>query len=228
MHYENSEIRGINNDIVLIKGNLSTRNFYIQKAEVELRKGKEKERFIATWKYELPGNSLISIRTRTGIEVARIFLTKDTLLVNDRMNRILYYGKPGFIHRNYGIPQEFLPLIIGDYLKGTDSKGESINCAGGKAIKAAAIKGIKVEYIVDCKLDKLMGIDIFSAERAKSAEFRFSDFIKRNGGLLASRIQIKYYDMNAGVSIKIEKIETPWDGKINFIPGKGYEEKKLD
>ena len=47
---------------------------------------------MATIKYELPDKYLISIRSKAGIEAARIFITKDTVLINDRIksNSILW------------------------------------------------------------------------------------------------------------------------------------------
>ena len=208
--------------------NLSAGNFYIQKADVEITRDGDKEKFMASWKYELPGKSLISIRTRTGIEIARIFLTKDTLLVNDRINRILYFGKPDYLRKNYGLVPEFLPVVLGDYIKGTVKLEEDINCNEGRASLNTAVKGIKTEYIVNCKSGKIIETDLYNEINKKQVEMRYFDFVRRTEGIIASKILIKYYEMNVEISIKIDKIENPWEGKINFIPGRGYEEKRLD
>ncbi len=215
-------------DVKLKERNLSENSFYIQKAEVEIRRGGERERFIASWKYEISGQSLISIRTKTGIEVARIYIDRDTVLVNDRINRILYYGKPGFIKRNYGVPAEYFPLLIGDYIEGSGNNVKEINCKQGKASLGVSLKGILTEYLIDCNKNKLVGADLYNDKRAKTAELRFFDFIRRDGGIMASRILVKYYDINAQMSINIDKIEYPWEGNITFIPGKGYEKQLLN
>ncbi len=226
----NGNAEGTGNEIVttLSTRNLSINNFYIQRADVEIKRDGEKNKFVTSWKYQLPGKSLISIRTRTGIEIARIFITRDTILVNDRINRILYFGRPDYLRKDYGLIPEFLPVILGDYIKGAGRFEENIGCNEGKAIINTAVKGIKTEYIVSCRNGKLIETDLYNEINKKQIQMRYFDFVKRTEGIMATKIFIKYYEMNAEISIKINKIEYPWEGKINFIPGKGYEERRLD
>ena len=69
------------------------------------------------WKYlkfEYPDKYLISIKSRTGIEGARIYISEDTILFNDRINKKMYYGSSLYLKRKYGLTTNFLPLIFGD------------------------------------------------------------------------------------------------------------------
>jgi hypothetical protein len=212
----------------LESNNLSSKNFYIRKAEVEIKKGDERERFLVSWKYEVGSKSLFSIRTRAGLEVSRVFLTADTIIINDRINRIVYSGKPLFLRRKYGLPQELVLAVVGDYIRGSGQMPAELKCIGGSVNLGTSVKGVKTEYVVDCRKGKIAETAVFDGEGRKALEMRFGDFESRNGEIAASRILIKYYDMDAEINIKVDKIEYPWEGMVTFIPGKGYDKKSLD
>jgi hypothetical protein len=87
--------------------NITNSGFFIEKAEIEINNDKGKEKFIANIKFELPDKYLISLKSRSGIEGARIYLSKDTILVNDRINQIEYYGTSFYIRKKYGFSRKF-------------------------------------------------------------------------------------------------------------------------
>jgi hypothetical protein len=231
---EKSEISGISNDLteknlikILTKGNLSDSSFYIQKAEVEIITNGEKEKFLAAWKYEKSGRSLLSFRSRTGIEVVRILITKDTVLVNDRINRKTYYGKGDYIAGKYDLNVSSLPVFIGDFIGGNYYLNEFVKCNEGSINLQTSIKGLKTDYIIDCKKNKIISTSMYNSLNEKEIDINFSKFIKVEQKIIASRILVKYYKNNYEVNIKIDKIICPWDGKVEFIPGKKYEVLEL-
>ena len=71
----------------IIKNNLSKENFYIQKADIKVTQDNISVRFIASIKFRKPDSLLISVKSRTGIEAGRAFITKDTILINDRIKQ---------------------------------------------------------------------------------------------------------------------------------------------
>ncbi len=207
----------------LNEGNLSDSGVYIQKAEIEVIKDNKSDKFLATWKLDTLGNSLISVRSKTGIEIARIFFDKDTLLINDRINRKLYYGKPDYLRERYFVPGSFLPLLIGDYIGKGSEKAEESGCRAGILNLESTVKGIRTEYVADCKKGKIVNAVLFSEFGKKEIEINFSDFINAGNGFIASRIRIDEYSLNSKVDIRISRIEHPWYGDVVFIPGRKYE-----
>ena len=82
-------------------------------------------------KYRLPGNYLVSIRNKTGMEAARVYVTHDTVLINDRIYRKLYIGSNEYLLKKYGIATNSLPLVFGDYLKGLSEVEILKDCSNG-------------------------------------------------------------------------------------------------
>ncbi len=75
----------------LIASNLTQETLLILfKADVEVFNNGENRKLISTVKYRKPGNYLVSVKHRTGVEAARIYITKDTVLINDRIYKTLY------------------------------------------------------------------------------------------------------------------------------------------
>ncbi|MGD0341781.1 MAG: hypothetical protein ABSA76_08760, partial [Bacteroidales bacterium] len=71
--------------------NLSNNNFFIKKIDIEIKINGEKQKFMAYVKYKTTGQWLLSLRSNTGVEAIRAWVTADTLLINDRLQQKLYY-----------------------------------------------------------------------------------------------------------------------------------------
>lgn len=199
--------------------NISNRSYFIQKAEVEVIRPEGRDKFIATIKFEKPDRYLISLKSRTGIEGARIFITKDTILVNDRINKKLYSGTTAYLKLKYGMPQNLLPLIFGDIILDKKSESSNIECHDDKAALDCAVKGIYLSYIIDCKKNKTEMVSIGEQE----ISLKFNKYFILNNIMIPGTVGFRAGKYNTAVNIKISKVEYPWDGNVNFIPGKGYE-----
>jgi hypothetical protein len=207
--------------------NISNNNFFIQKADIEISSVEGKQNIIGSIKYLKSGTYLISIKNRAGIEAVRIFLSKDTLLVNDRVYRRLYYGSPKWISRKYGIPYEILPVMLGDYIfdKMADSKTEK--CING-SVTIDFVKETKwLKYVIDCKLNKVVFAYFQSIENEREAELKYTKFYKWGEILAPGRIQIRNIEKGIDIVIRIKKIQSPWNGTIDFVPGNKYDLIKL-
>jgi hypothetical protein len=201
--------------------NLTTEGFFIQKAEIEINTGDERQRFLASVRFDPAGKYLISLRSRTGIEAARIYLDKDTVLGNDRINRVLYYGKPDVLSRMYGIPFDLMPVIFGDII------GETVNdvsgrCGGGSFKTDQVVKGNHMVYRVDCGRRKIISAENEGNLLASVSEIEFSDFIEIDGITAPSYIKISHLRSETMVTIRIDQIERPWSGSVELIPGGRY------
>ena len=207
----------------LERQNLTNKNFYIQKADIEVNSDNQNQKFSASIKYETSGVYLISLRSKTGIEAARVYLTKDTVLINDRINRKLFYGNPDVLGVKYGIPAEVVPLLVGDYIQEDKTSLQEKPCVDGQIEMDGSVGGIKIRYTVDCKKAK-----VITAVREGSlfniiTELTYRKFIKTGDILSPGKIHITDFKTMVNIDITIGKILYPWYGKIEFVPGNKYE-----
>jgi hypothetical protein len=207
----------------LEKQNLTNNSFFIQKAQIEVSSDEVNQKFNGSIKFVTPGKYLISLRSKAGIEAARIFLSDDTILINDRINRKLYYGKPEVLNRKYRISASVMPIVLGDYIKDNKSINENIPCSEGKLDLERFVNGLKIRYTVDCKKAKIILAQQKGSLNNVITEINYGDFIKTGDILTPAKIHIEYTKSMVNIDIRIEKIESPWNGNIEFIPGYKYE-----
>lgn len=223
---ERSELKGTvvaNWEVIeelVVKQNITANNFFINKARIEIITRDVKESFLATIKFIYPDTFLVSLRSKTGIEAARIYFTGDTILINDRINRKLFYGRPGNAGRKYGISPEILPVLLGDFIDENVNQSDN-ECINGEIVINTAIAGNKIRYLIDCNNAKVITVSRESSNNNIPAIIKFGKFIREGGIFFPSIIDIEYSEMN--VNIKIEKMEYPWNGNIDFINGNNYE-----
>lgn len=206
--------------------NLSNHNFYIQKAEVDFDSPNSGLSFIATIKYVIPDQYLISLRMKTGIEIARIYLDSDTVLANDRINRKLIHGEPSALSARYGIPLDIIPVIFGDFIGDSSDEQQQVNCENGTVSVGTYIKGVKLVYDIDCGQRKPVQVRQESYSGITSG-IQYDDFIKNGDGSIPRLITLTHHESGSTVKIKVEKIEAPWNGTIEFVPGSRYEHVEL-
>jgi hypothetical protein len=208
------------------KNNLSNDDFNVQRADVVLNANGNEQKFIASFKYKLPGIWLISIKSNTGIEAARVWITDDTVLINDRLHKKLYYGKSSILEEKYGIPVKAIPVLIGDFIE-TDRKIEnSIDCREGIDDEVAQFKNFKVEYVISCRESKTLESKIVSPNK-NAVQISYSKTKKNNNRKYPTKIILKDPKENVVIEIKIRSIDFNNNEKIEFIPGKGYEKVLL-
>lgn len=201
--------------------NITAQSFFIQRAEIELISGEESQRFIGNMKFVSPDKYLVSFKSKAGIEAARIYITKDTVLVNDRINKKLFYGKPENLRKKIGIAYEVLPIILGDFIKGNEKLIEKVVCADDVTDLDCSVSGMKISYKFDCNKMKIIEARLESGFKSDYAVIEFGTFIKAGSGLMPSRIRV--ISDKFEIIVRIEKIESRWEGNIEFIPGSRYD-----
>lgn len=211
----------------IAKQNISNQNYFIEKAEVDVDAGGSGMSFTATIKFVMPDEYLISLRMIAGIEAARIYLNSDTVLINDRLNRILYYGDPENLGSKYGISPKLIPVIFGDFISDETGKGGYNDCQNGKVFLDTFVKGAKLVYEVDCSKTKITGLLQEGSYNNSLSELSYSDYIKSGNVLTPSFIRFLHNSSGSSVDIKISRIIIPWVGDIEFIPGNRYEKIQL-
>lgn len=205
------------------KQNITGGNFTIDKADIQITTSKGTEKVIVSIKYEKPDRFLVSIKSKVGIEIARILISEDTLLINDRINRKLYYGSSGYLKEKYGITFSIIPLLFGDYIEYSNTDNYTPDCSGGILNRCYKSGSLKIEYLIDCKKGKAVRTMFQYASGKTKVDIKYEGFLNTGSILFPGKIKINDSQSSVTIDIKIKKIETALKGKVEFIPGNRYE-----
>jgi len=203
--------------------NINNKGFFIQKAEIEVLTQSGKETFLGNIKFEKPGRYLISLRNRAGIEGARIYINNDTLLINDRINKKLYFGTTLYLKRKYGLTQSMLPLIFGDIILDNSCDTNHSKCTENRIILNCSISGIMLNYIIDCNKRKTISVSMLDNNKNNGVKISYNNFFSAGNVRLPEKVQLEYPINGIIIKIKILKVDLDWDGSLKFVPGKGYD-----
>jgi hypothetical protein len=211
----------------LVRNNLTAGDFTISKMDVLINSGNLREKFSATLKFQYPDKYLVSIRSIGNIEVARFFLTPDTVLINDRINRVVYYGDPDKFSRKFGLDYNLLPVIFGDYVNDNQISVNKANCTNGSADVDGYIRGMKLFYKVDCRNSKISEAEQEGNVGIILNEINYSDFITVNDIRVPSLIIMHNIKSDNSLEIHISKIDRSIDSPVEFVPGNRYKKIEL-
>lgn len=216
-------IKSSDNIQVVKNKNITKNNFYIEKAEIEVITPAGSDKFLGSVKFEKPGKYLISLKSFTGIEAARILQSGDTILANDRIKRKLYFGSPDYVLRKYGISESMIPVLFGDFIGGKLADENTTECIDGRLNVAYAINGIRISYVIDCKENKIISAVTENNFQGKNISINYSGFKKVNDLIFPGRIEVTDTQRNTTIKIKILKITPGLKNEIEFLPGNKYE-----
>lgn len=223
----NTPVKSTGNNLGLaertLSRNLTGRDFNIVKAEVEILNSGESQKLIASVKYRKPGNYLVTIRNRTGIEAARVYITHDTVLINDRIYRKLYCGSNEYLLKKYGIATGSLPLVFGDYLDGLREVELLKDCSTGVSEIQGYLETKEIWYYLDCNEAKVSGVTISEKTGTAGINMKFSEFRYLDNITYPGQIMIEDILEKTQISIRIVSIDFTDTRQLEFIPGKNYE-----
>jgi hypothetical protein len=206
-----------------INQNITNSGFFIQKAEIEIISQTGKEKYLASIKFEKPDKYLISVKSRSGIEGARIYMSGDSIIVNDRINKKLYSGNAFYLKRKFGLTPRFLPLLFGDAILDKNCQRSDEKCAENKIVTECQARGTILNYEIDCNRRKVIKVEQVDSFDKHAVKLSFGNFFSVGSSLVPKIIEFEDSQLNTIVKIKILKVESPWSGSIKFFPGKGYE-----
>jgi hypothetical protein len=203
--------------------NLTSAGFLVQKAEVEFNNQNGKQKFLATIRFEFPDKYLISLKSKTGLEGARIYISKDSLFVNDRINKKMYFGTTLNLTRKFGLNQSLLPLLFGDLVLEKYQKTLKEKCIDDKLEINFVIRGIDINYSIDCNYGKSSLVIVKSNYLQGGVKLTSKEYMKAGSILIPKVLEIEDSITNTKIRIRFIKIVYPWNGNVKFLPGKGYE-----
>ena len=207
----------------IVDQNITGRSFYVQRAGFKIKSEDGEKSGVGTIKFLMPDEFLISLKSTAGIEIARIFISGDSIKINDRIDKKLFYGSASYLKTKYGLTTSILPVILGDYVNDMSLDSNKINCVDGKLTVEGIVKDVRLKYLIDCDKGKSILTIPEESVNEYGVQIKYSEFFKANGINIPGIIEIFDNQRNTTIEIKIEKILIPWEGTIEFIPGKQYE-----
>jgi hypothetical protein len=211
----------------LVNQNLTARNFYIEKATFNIKGSEGEKSGIGYIKFLMPDKFLVCLKSNAGIEVARIYISGDSIYVNDRFNKKLYYGSTSYLKNKYGLTTSLLPIALGDYVNDERLDSNKILCTDGKLKVEGIVKTVRINYEIDCENGKSILAIPEDKMNQSALEIRYGEFLKANEIIIPGKIEISEKQSNIIIEIKIQKVITPWEGKIEFIPGRQFKKIHL-
>jgi len=207
--------------------NLMSTSFFIQKAEIELIKEDKKQNLIASVKFNKPDSFLVSVRLNSGIEAVRVFLTKDTILINDRINKMFYYGSKNSIKDKLGIGNEYFILFFGEIVSVRKSDQVVTKCENGISAIDSFLDKNKFNYVIDCNKSRLISASVYMQNELNPIVFKYKNYEKFSNSSFPGSVTITGLNNFNIINIKFLKIQTQWEGHISFNPGSNYEQIEI-
>lgn len=208
------------------RNNISEESFQIEKGSLAVNINNTSNKYLFSVRFNKPDIYLISIRNSTGMEGARIFITKDTVLINDRIGKRILYGKPKELEKYSGFPYYMINAIFGDLvLKEVRSKGDALSFFNSVII-TQAYYGKAWKSILDPGKGKVISTSVINSNGQDELTFIYSKFSRaeKHMPLLIEMIDKKN---NVNAKIRVEKFRTGSDQEILFVPGKGYSKEEI-
>lgn len=206
----------------IVENNISNHSFYIQKADITINEDNSSTRFFAIIKFKIPDSLMISFRARLGFEAARMLLTKDTLIISDRINKKTRIGKPEELRNKYGIEPELVFTVVGDFIVNDKDKKGRFKCIDGLFIKDYRVGERQLSYTIDCRKEKVISTNFIGDKKTGSLKLDFSGFFRLGRVAVPGLIEARSDLSNLRISMKIEKIEIDYRGNIGFRSPSNY------
>lgn len=206
----------------ILENNISNNNFYIQKADVRLTQDNVTVRFNATIKFKRPDSLLISVKSKTGMEAGRALMTRDTLIINDRINKKIITGEAKSIRKKYGIEPYYFFALLGDLIVNEEDKENRIDCKRAVNLARLQVNEERIEYTIDCSKGKVVSALFEGDLKSGNIKINYSDFMRISKILIPEKIEISDDKSNINILIEVKKIEIPWEGPLKLVTGSGY------
>lgn len=222
-NYTSPELTGSSNTLKeILRNNLSNNDFYIQRADVRLTQENVTVRFNAAIKFRRPDSLLVSVKAKTGMEAGRALITRDTLIINDRINKKVIVGDAKSIRKKYGIDPYYMFALLGDLIVNESEEVKDIDCKKGLTLPRLQVNDKRIEYTIDCNKGKIVKAFFEGDIRSGNISIGYSDFITVSRVRFPEKIEISDDMNNINILIEIRKIDMPWEGPMRLIPGSGY------
>ncbi len=132
----------------------------------------------------------------------------------------LFYGSANYLTEKYGFTTGVLPVILGDYVNDSKVDTTKIKCNKGNFSIDGLVKDVRIRYLMDCNLAKSTMTMPYENINGSGLQIKYDDFFNVDKINVPGRIEISDKQRNTTLEIRIQKITIPWEGTIDFIPGR--------
>lgn len=189
----------------LTEKNVLNADFDIQKIEIETISSDDNQNFLANLKYRSNGNYLISIRSKVGMELARISIDSDSIYIYDRINKNLYEDGSNNFLRQYGLSKIMLPVIFGDVFIEENNNRTLFECNMGKASISGKTDESNIEYIINCFYKRPNEIFIKNIYSDISTLI-LTDYQNIDDFYFPSNVSIRVHHLDYTINLKFDNI----------------------
>lgn len=209
--------------------NISNYDFYLQKADFEITEKDFKYKISGSLKYRKPDTLLLTLRSLIGLEVARIYVTSDTILVNDRINKIVMFGNQNDLEKKVGFNIQIFFLLLGDFISHYIADEAIAKCSEGFYETEYNIKNGTVKYYIDCKRNKTFSAVVQSEKKIQNISIRYANYRRADKIIIPTKIELDMPDDKIKLTIifDVKKMNVDWTGKVEFVPGNRYELRRI-
>ena len=212
---------------ILEKNNIAGKGLIISRARIKYSDDATEASFTAVIRINKKGEILASLKSFAGIEVARVIFTDDIFYIFDRIHRTVSFISFEDVGKRYGLRKEWMMIVLGDTPGILTEKGNRIKCRDGVGERERSISGLRIGEEFDCSSGKVSEVSMMEASGRLLSTLRFNDFIKVNDIVIPSSVVMDSRSNLFHVEMIIEKVETGWDGEIDFAKPNGYELIKI-
>jgi hypothetical protein len=208
------------------KNNISGEGYFIEKAEIFITENNSTVKYLFTGKFEKPDKYLFSIRTIAGFEGARIFITGDTIIINDRIKKRLLFGKPEKLEKLTGLSFFFVNVAFGDLILNGENVTNNTESRDNELILIQEYQEKLFKAIIDLKIKKVRSVAFFTGSQNEELSLKYSKYSK-DPKHFPMLIEIRDYKRDLQARIRIKRLQVPWNGKVDFISGSGYTKEEI-
>lgn len=206
--------------------NISNSGFFIHKGRIQTSGESGRINLFFSMKFTPPYAYLISLRSKTGMEAFRIYLSSDTVLINDRLNKSVLYGNINDFERITGLPAALLKVSYGDLFV-IDAKLQPDEVCIDNEIKLNEyFLGLLIKSTIDCLNEKLKSVMLTTGVPDEFITIEYKKF-RDDNFRLPKKVEINDFRRKIKITLSLDKYTAPWVGDIEFIPGTGYSVKPL-
>lgn len=210
----------------LNSSNISKVAFQINRANITYTDRNNTRSFVANMKHDPDRGFLISARTIAGIEAARVLIIEDTIKINDRINRIYYWGTTKDIVNLYNLDLKAINIVLGFVIGESDN--EYLECNANDFVSYETVyRNLLYKYEYDCETGNIASIRVQNQLSKEVLEICYANYImldKYNCPLL---IEMKNETRKVNIKIEIERIEARDMPRIRFSQGINYDIRRL-
>ncbi|MGA1976997.1 MAG: DUF4292 domain-containing protein [Bacteroidales bacterium] len=205
-----------------IENNISQGDFKITKAYIKVKTETENLNVLAYLIYKYPGSYIVSIKGKTGIEGLRGYISKDTLMINDRINRKIYEGSGSYLKEKYKISFSAIPVIFGDLIDQNNLDFSLEKNTNKENIWKGIIENEGIIYHLNCFKKKIDNAEIFLNDGSVRIDFdKYKRYLEKT---VPTKIKIEKSDKNLLINIKISGFNRDEVKNFVFVPGKDYKQ----